>query len=82
VIAHPKAAPSRANTRFAPTRCMRQCPNVMWSDLETKMSWAISDFSRMRGVAGTQRAPVLGDWLGQCTGRGDRVVRKRGGGKG
>jgi hypothetical protein len=33
VIAHREAARSGANTRFAPTRCTQQCPNVVWSDL-------------------------------------------------
>ena len=33
VIAQRKAANSRANTRFAPTRSVSQCPNVVWFDL-------------------------------------------------
>ena len=33
VIAHQKAARSRAKTSFAPTRCLRQCPNIVKSDL-------------------------------------------------
>jgi len=33
VIAHRKAALSRAKTSFAPTCCLGQCPNVVWFDL-------------------------------------------------
>ena len=34
MIVHQKVAHSRAKTSFAPTCCLRQCPNVVKSDLE------------------------------------------------
>ena len=43
VIAYRQAAPHRAKTSFAPTCCLRRCPNVVWSDLVRKVYAATSN---------------------------------------